>query len=244
MKDGILIVLGLALLPALGNLSGGVLAEWLHPSQKMLNHALHGATGIILGVVAVEVMPEALRSAPAWLLALAFLAGGCAHLLIEAGVERWQENKQAGAGAGAWMTYIAVATDLVGDGLLIGAGTAVSSSLGLLLALGQVLADLPEGFAVIANFRDKGVEQAKRLLLSALFVLPVVGAAVVAYFVLRGQRKATQMASLVFVAGLYTLAAIEDMLGEAHESAQDSRWSAISFLAGFAIFLAVSGGLG
>ena len=45
-------------------------------------------------------------------------------------------------------------------------------------------------------------------------------------------------------AGFYTLAAIEEMLREAHESADDSRWSAISFLAGFALFLVVSGGLG
>jgi ZIP family zinc transporter len=52
------------------------------------------------------------------------------------------------------------------------------------------------------------------------------------------------MAALVFVAGLYTLAAVEDMMAEAHESAEDSRWSAISFLGGFALFLVVSGGLG
>lgn len=39
------------------------------------------------------------------------------------------------------MVYVAVAADLVGDGLLI-AGSAVSGQLGLLLALGQVLADI------------------------------------------------------------------------------------------------------
>jgi ZIP family zinc transporter len=46
------------------------------------------------------------------------------------------------------------------------------------------------------------------------------------------------------VAGLYTLAAVEDMLEEAHESNEDTQWSAISFLVGFALFLLVSGGLG
>ncbi len=237
-------VLGLASLPALGNFGGGLLAEWLRPSQKTLNRALHAAAGIIIAVIAVEVMPEALNSASAWLLALSFLTGGGAYLLVEAGIERWQKRKAAGAGAGAWMVYAAVATDLAGDGLLIGAGSAVSSQLALLLALGQVLADIPEGFAVIANFRGKGVGRAKRLLLSASFALPVLGAAVLAYFALRGQGEAVKMAALVFVAGLYSLAAVEDMLREAHESAEDSRWSAISFLAGFALFLVVSGGLG
>ena len=240
MNDGILTVLGLALLPAVGNFGGGLIAEWSRPSGKLLNRALHAAAGIIVAVIAVEVMPEALRAASAWLLALAFLAGGGAYLLAEAAIDRWQRSKGQGAGAGAWMVYVAVATDLIGDGLLIGAGAAVSSGLALTLALGQVLADIPEGFAVNANFRDKGVGRSKRLLISSSFVVPVVGTAAFAYFVLRGQDQALKMAALVFVAGLYTLAAVEDMLREAHEIAEDSRWSAVSFLAGFALFLVVS----
>ncbi|MGD8464257.1 MAG: hypothetical protein PVI09_10375 [Anaerolineae bacterium] len=173
MNDGLARVISLALLPAVGNFSGGLLAEWLKPSQHVLNLALHAATGIILAVVAVEVMPAALQGTPAWLLALAFLAGGSAHLLIETGIEHWQERKSAGAGTGAWMVYVAVASDLVGDGLLIGAATAVTSQLGFVLALGQVLADIPEGFAVLANFRAKGMERFERLLISASFAVPV-----------------------------------------------------------------------
>jgi ZIP family zinc transporter len=246
MTGEILRVIGLALLPGLGNLGGGLLAEWLDPSRRTVNRALHAATGTMLAVIAVKVMPAALGAAPAWLLALAFFAGGGVHLLVEGEIERWQEGKEASdaAGARAWMVYLAVATDLVGDGLLIGAGSAVSGELALLLAFGQVMADVPEGFAVIANFRDKGVGEVRRLLLAASFVVPVVGAAVLAYFVLRERHAAIKVAVLAFVAGLYMLAAVEDMLGEAHESVEDTRWSAISFLAGFSLFLVVSGGLG
>ncbi len=242
MNNEILKVIGLALLPALGNFGGGLIAEWRKPSQKTLNRALHAATGIIVAVIAVEVMPEALKKASAWWLALAFVSGGGAYLLLEAAIDRWQKEKSESAGTGAWMVYVAVATDLLGDGLLIGAGSAVSSSLGLTLALGQVLADIPEGFSVIANFRDKGVNRTKRMLISASFVFPVVAAAVFAFFTLRGQGETLKMAALVFVAGLYTLAALEDMLREAHESEEDSRWSAVSLIVGFALFLVVSQG--
>ena len=110
------------------------------------------------------------------------------------------------------MVYTAVATDLLGDGLLIGAGSALSGQMGLVLALGQVLADIPEGFAVVANFREKGMGQTKRILISASFAVPVVAAAAFAYFALRGQGEAVKVDALVFVAGLYTLAAVEDML--------------------------------
>lgn len=244
MDPGILTVLGLAMLPAVGNIGGGVLAEWLNPGERTLNRALHAAAGVMLAVVAVEVMPEALGSTPAWLLAPFFLAGGLAYLLAEKGLQRWQETRPAGAGAGAWMIYLGVTADLLGDGLLIGAGTAVSTRLALLLALGQVLADIPEGFAVIANFRHRGLAVRTRMLLSASFLLPVVGAALFAYFVLRGQDESVKMLGLVFAAGLYTLAAVEDMLHEAHEAVEDSRWSAVSFLVGFTLFLALSGGFG
>jgi zinc transporter, ZIP family len=244
MDGSFLNVLGLAFLPAIGNFGGGLLAEWVSPSQKTLNRALHLSAGIIIAVISVEVMPDALSKASAWVLALAFVVGGCLYILAEAGIERWQRAKQGGAGTGTWMVYVAVATDLVGDGLLIGAGSAVSSQLALVLAIGQIMADVPEGFAVIATFRDKGVDRARRLLLSASFAIPVLGAAALAYLLLRNQSEVLKVAVMVGVAGLYSLAAVEDMLREAHESAEDSRWSAISFIGGFALFLVASNSFG
>lgn len=244
MNTTLLSVLGFALLPAAGNFSGGLLAEWLRPSPRALNRALHAAAGIILAVIAVEVMPRALDATATWKLALSFLLGGGAYVMLESLVERTQQRRPSGAGAGAWMVYVAVATDLLSDGLMIGTGTAVSRELGLTLALGQVLADIPEGFAVIANFRAKGTPCARRLALSASFALPVVGAAIVSWFFLRGKGEAVKMTALVFVAGLYVLAAVEDMLREAHESAEDSRWSAVCFVGGFALFLIAAGAVG
>ena len=234
-------VLLFASLPAIGNFLGGLISEWLHPSKTFVNRALHAAAGIILAVVSVEVMPNALREAPVWLLALNFVSGGLLYLGVEAVIHRWQANKKDGAGAGAWMVYVAVAADLVGDGLLIGAGSAVSTQLGLLLSLGQVMADVPEGFSVLANFRDKGVSRGTRLLLSSSFLIPVVGSAILAFFLLRNLPEIVKYSAMVFVSGLYALAAVEDMLGEAHNSEADTRWSAISFILGFALFLLASG---
>lgn len=237
----VLNVLLLALLPAAGNFLGGVLSEWLKPSHNVVNRALHASSGIILAVVSVEVMPNALREAPVWLLAVAFMAGGGLYLLIDAAVSRWQAKDAGGPGARAWMVYVAVTADLIGDGLLIGAGSAVSGALALVLALGQVLADIPEGFSVVANFRAREVPRGKRILLSASFAIPVVVSALLAYFLLDDLSEMVKYTAMVFVSGLYALAAVEDMLGEAHESATDTRWSAISFLGGYALFLLVSG---
>jgi ZIP family zinc transporter len=168
--------------------------------------------------------------------------GGCAHLLLETGTSHFQIRKQSGPETGPWIVYIAVATDLFADGLLIGAGTAMSYKLPLPNALGPALPDISEGFSVIALYRNQRTRLWKCLLLSAFFFMPALGVAVLAYFALCGSDEVLKMIGLVFVAGMFTLAAVEDMLREAHQRVDDTRWCAISFLMGFALFLVVSVG--
>tara|TARA_B100000925_G_scaffold22913_1_gene15509 strand:+ start:25 stop:783 length:759 start_codon:yes stop_codon:yes gene_type:complete len=244
--DSIWMVLGLALLPALGNFGGGLVAEVSRTTGGRLNYALHGAAGLVIAVVAVEIMPRVLESLSAWLIALSFALGGIAYIGIEKlveGIQRRQGQQGESGQTSVWMIYIAVSIDLFSDGLLIGAGSAVSLSVALILAVGQVLADIPEGFAAIANMKDKGIPRSKRLLLSASFAIPVLSAAVFAYFVLRSQPEAFKFAALTFTAGLLTVAAIEDMIAEAHESGDDTHISPLAFVGGFVLFVLVSAGL-
>lgn len=243
MND-LLTVLGLALLPAAGNFAGGLLAEYRRPSKRTLNRALHPAAGIVLAIVAVELLPRALQNTSGWLIGVMFGLGGGAYLLVQWLVERLQADAGDGNRAGMWMVYFAVAVDLFSDGLMIGTGASVGAGLALVLAVGQLLADVPEGYAAVANLRDKGIPRTRRLLLSAAFAVPVLVAAIAAYYLLRNQSDAAQMSGLVFVAGLLTVAAVEDMLSEAHESAGDVRSSVLAMVAGFVLFTFVSAGLG
>src|SRR3546814_9202235 len=126
-----------------------------------------------------------------------------------------------------WMIYVAVAVDLTSDGLMIGSGSAVSSNLALVLAAGQVLADLPEGYATAANFRNKGMPRLQRILLSCSFFIYVVGSALLAYVLLRNAPVALKVAALVFVSGLLSVAAVEDMLAEAHDAREANRLSTL-----------------
>lgn len=237
-------VLGLAALPALGNFAGGLLAEFLKTPKRRLNHALHAAAGIVIAVVSVEIFPEALAQISPWIIALAFALGGLTYIAIQSIVERLQKGRQGPGNTGMWMIYVAVSMDLFSDGVLIGTGTVVSTSMAVVLALGQVLADVPEGYSTIANMKDKGIPRSRRMLLSASFAIPVLGAAIIAYYLLRNQSEAWQFGALTFTAGLLTVAAVEDMLAEAHDSDKDSRWSLVAFIGGFVLFVLVSAGLG
>ena len=232
-------VLLLSLLPVAGNLTGGLLAEYATLTDRWLNRALHAAAGVVVAVVAIEIMPRALPVVPGWQIAAAFTAGGLAYLALEYLLER-----RTGDRTRMWMIYLAVATDLLGDGLMIGAGGALSAGLGLTLAVGQVMADIPEGFAAIFNFRANDVPRRRRLLLSALYVLPALLGAAVAYLTLRGRPETVQLTVLAGTAGLFTVAVFEDMIHEAHEAAEDTRLSTLAMILGFAAFTLVSAGLG
>jgi ZIP family zinc transporter len=184
-------------------------------------------------------MPEALGGgAPPWAVVLGLCAGGAFYAGLDWVIDRVRVGKENTADA--WMVYAAVAIDLFSDGLMIGVGSVVSFSLALILAIGQLTADIPEGFATIANFKDKGQPRSRRLLLSASFLIPCLAGASVGYWLLRGQSETLQLATLAFTAGILLIAAVEDMLREAHEAAEDTRFSAGFFIGGFALFTLVA----
>ena len=70
-----LYVLTLALLPAFGNF-GRHCRGSRSGNTADASRALHVAAGIIVAVVAVELLPEALAGAAPWLVVLGFCAGG------------------------------------------------------------------------------------------------------------------------------------------------------------------------
>ena len=96
-------VLLLALLLGLGNFTGGMLAEFRGASPRMLNLSLHAASGIVIGIVAVGLLPEALDGLAGWWIALAVAAGGAMYVLIEAAAERLQYRAAGGDRTNMWM---------------------------------------------------------------------------------------------------------------------------------------------
>lgn len=150
--SGIWLVLSLAALPAAGNLLGGVLAEVATVSERRLSLALHLAAAIVLAVVGLELMPAALAGGSPWLPLLTFVAGGGIFIVLDRLLGYVGGRLRGGEStAGALAIFSGVSIGLFSDGVMIGTGTVVNPALGLLLALGQVPADVPEGFAAIAT---------------------------------------------------------------------------------------------
>jgi len=236
-----LTVLILAALPALGNFAGGLLAEAFSVSQRRLSLALHGAAGVVLAVVGVELMPQALQADPPWLIVLAFATGGVTFMFVDRaiGLAKSRTGDANAHGARIWAIFLGVAVDLFSDGLMIGTGSTITLSLGLLLALGQVTADVPEGFATIAAFKRQGMPRYVRLLLAVSFALPVLLGATLGYWIVRDQAETVKLALLAFTAGILTTVTVEEIIPESHRD-EEARLATLVFVGGFALFTLLS----
>lgn len=234
-----LLVLALTALPALSNFAGGLLAEVTDVSQRTLSLALHMAAGIVLAVVAVELMPEAFAGAAPWLVVLAFVAGGGFFVAIDQGIGVLQSRLGNEGGAGAWAIFFGVAVDLFSDGVMIGAGSTIGLGLGLILAIGQAPADVPEGFATVATFKRQGVGRRARLLLAASFFLAIFLGATIGYWAVQGQPEEVKVTLLAFTAGILTTVVVEEIVPEAHQG-RDARVASLVFVGGFALFALLS----
>jgi len=131
-----LTVLGLSMLPALGNFVGGLLVEVFRYSTRTLSLALYAAAGIVLAVIGMELMPQALEAEFPLLMILLFAGGAVFSILIDRGIEHFHRQlKGEESDTPPVMIFLGAAVDLFTDGLIIGTGSTIARELGLLLAL-------------------------------------------------------------------------------------------------------------
>ena len=234
-----LLTVGLASLPALGIVVGALAAERLKLSRTALGMALHFAEGAMLAVVGVELMPRALGVEPPWVVVAAFLLGGGTFLLLEKAIEAAHRRRsRRGGDAGPWTIYAGAALDYVADGISIGTGVTIASELGLVLALGQVVANAPLAFVVIAALRPQ-TSPLGRGVLTLVFVVALLASALLSYTLFRHLPDEVRLALLAFSSGLLVLVIVEEITPRADRQG-GARHGALSVLAGFSLFALVA----
>ncbi|MBB4660358.1 ZIP family metal transporter [Parvularcula dongshanensis] len=244
MSD-LLLVLAYALLPGVGNMAGGLLAERTDAPRWLVGTALHAAAGIAIALISVDLMPRILPSVPRWGVVLAFLIGAGVSVALSRGVRAVRRHKAVGGAKGAstkaWMVYAAIGADLVSDGLVTGAGSAVALDLGFLLAAAQLIANVPGGYAANANLKHEGARRRTRLLGLGGMFLPVLVSALLGFLLLQGRPEMVQNAVLAGIVGLLLLATIEDVVPEGDEPGPPRWGSTLGFSLGFAGFALIAG---
>lgn len=232
-------VLLLSLLPAAGYVIGGLIAELFTVSGRTISFALHVTTGGIMSVISVELMPYLQRAELPWAFILAFVAGGIFFVLVDNTLRWLSRFYNSGGTASPYAIMAGVMIELLTDGVTIGTGVTVDLGLGVLLALAQLPANIPEAFTTIALFKKEGYSRERRIALSALFILPVIGGAIAGFALLRSQPELIKYLFLAFSAGALTTLVVEEIIPLAHRGPED-RLDALAFVIGFAAFTFIS----
>lgn len=144
-------------------------------SPATLSFTLALASGVMVTVVATELVPTGLGLAGWPTFGAGAVAGALMLALLRGAVAEWQGSRAADPSRlrfVGWFIAIAIALHDIPEGMAIGAGDAVGRSLGLVIALAIALHNIPEGMSIAAPLAMSG--ERRRRILGATVVIGLV----------------------------------------------------------------------
>jgi ZIP family zinc transporter len=230
------LVVGIAALSSLLTFLGAPLAERFDVPHRVVSAALQFAAGIIAALVALSLMPPAVRyGSPVWV-ALAFFVGGALFVFFEYYSAQRQAAKPAtDTNVTSLGLYVGILVDLLIDGMVIGIGATLTLATGLLLALGMAVSTMPLAFVTIATAKRQGISKENRRLLSILFVVCILVGAMVGYGLLRNQSLAVRLALVALASGFLITTVAQSMIPEANREGEPS-FAGIFFVGGLSLY--------
>lgn len=230
------LVLGIALLAAILTYLGAPLAERYTVPHRVVSAALQFAAGIITALVAFTLMPPAVRNGPPTGVVIAFFIGGALYVIFEyVSARKMAAKPSTESGVTSLGLYVGILIDLVIDGMVIGVGSTLTLSTGLLLALGLAVSTMPLAFVTIATAKRQGVSAQNRKLLSYLFIACIMVGAVVGYALFRNQTLEVRMILIALASGFLITTVTQSMIPEANREGEPS-FAGILFIGGLSLY--------
>lgn len=223
-------LLGVAAAPAFATFCGAAVALYRTPGEEARSVFQHFAAGVVLAVVAGELLPEITKEHRPFGVLIGFVTGVGLMLAVKAWSERL-EARSASKGTSSGL-LVAVAIDVLLDGLLIGLGLAAGARIGFLLVIALTLELLFLGISVAVSLSDAGFARGRSFaVIGGLCALIVVGA-LLGGLLLSGLSGMAFEIVLSFGAAALMYLVVEELLVEAHEVKETPLITA-SFFAGF-----------
>jgi len=234
-------ILTLGSMAGLATTAGAILVMYLgKPKENVLAFLLAAAAGVMLAVVAVDLLPAALDLGPAWQLVAGLTLGAASmvgamkllHRRESSANSRRQRLKNTGI-----LISMGIALHDIPEGMAIAVGHEAAGQLGGLIALAIALHNLPEGMATAAPLKMAGIRKVKVILLSLVITLftplgSLLGLA--ALTVVEG----TLTLFLGLAAGAMSLLVFHELLPISRE--RHPNWSRLGVAVGFVSFSLLS----
>lgn len=234
-------VLMLGAIAGLATTVGAALVTYIgKPKENILALLLAGAGGVMLAVVAIDLLPTAWAYGPP-----AQFWGGVATgvLLMRLAVSSLEQKKEAGYSRRQRLknTGILIALGIalhdIPEGMAISVGHEAASQLGALLAMAIAIHNLPEGMATAAPLKMAGIKNYKIMLLNLGIAVVTPLGSLLGLIALNFVSSALTF-FLALAAGAMGLLVFQELLPVSRE--RHPNWSRLGTALGFIVFTAIS----
>ncbi len=253
-----LLVVGVGLVAAVLTWLGVPLAERYAVPDKVVSSVLQFASGVIVGLAAITLMPPAVMAGSAGVVAIAFFVGGALFVSFEyytatraaaqgveaPGIVPYEEDV-ADASAEAiteplsLALYVGILVDLVIDGMVIGISSTLTPAAGLAVALGLAVSTLPLAFVTIAMAKRQGMAAGTRRNLGLLFIGCIMVGTLLGFLLLRNAPIGVRVALIGLASGFLVTTVTQSMIPEANRDGEPSL-SGLFFVGGISIYALMS----
>ncbi|MGF7058870.1 ZIP family metal transporter [Brassicibacter mesophilus] len=157
---------------------GGLIAlSIVKPNTRLIGMILGVTSGLMLAVVAFDLLPEAYEISGLWVEILGIILGILMIFLIEDFIPspknaRYAKNINNGFFKTGALLGIGIAMHNLPEGLAIGSGFMLTPEMGITMTLVIALHNLPEGVAMATPLRISGSPKLKVVMLTLLAGLP------------------------------------------------------------------------
>lgn len=232
-----LLVLGVATIAAFLTYLGAPIAEHFDVPQRVVSAALQFAAGVITALVALSLMPPAVRGGPPIAIALMFFLGGAIYVVFEyySAKKLSSRAKETGSDVTSIGLYVGILIDLVIDGIVIGIGSTLTLMTGVLLALGMAISTLPLAFVTTSTAKRQGVSRENRRRLAIAYFMCVLVGAMLGFLLLRDAPFGLRLALIALASGFLITTVTQSMIPEANKEGEPS-FAGILYLAGLSIY--------
>ena len=189
------------------------------PTKRTLSLFLGVSAGVMISLVAFDLMPEAFHLAGTWVSLLAFLAGALALTgldLVIPHMHHMATDKESSRFARtAMVVAVGIGMHDFPEGLAVGASFESATSLGLRIAILMFLHNIPEGMAVAGPLAAIGKKRSYIVSIAALTGVPSVIGALIGSAV--GVSPTILAVSMAFAAGAMLFVTFDELVPGACE---------------------------
>lgn len=221
MDSSILTVTAISAISGVAGTAGGGMLSMLvnYRKGRTLSNCMQFAAGVMLSIVAFDLLPEAFRILSPLGTLLTTTAGAVVMLLISAAFGEEEHGGQVPIKRRleriGVSVVIGMATHDLVEGIAIGTGFLISKSLGFSLAVAIFLHNIPEGIAMASPFLASGMKPWRTIGIVALSGVPMIIGAFLGALI-GGISQGVIAACLAAAGGTMIFISLGDILPSAH----------------------------